>query len=967
MSLRLSNNGIRLISSGSSVTNINTGVPVTVDTTGYDISGLRALNPTTTNKVFYCNESGKEGFWEYDSSDTTSVDNLGTVLIAQNNKRLKRIINDLIEYSWFDQVNQTVAFDYCNEFAKLLNLPIELPVNEIINIDKSYSIGTNIRGNGTTIKLINNSSVTTNIFTISSNNVTITDLIIDGNRLNNPGTSTTGVLGIVANNRKYLTLDKVTVQNTRNIGIIITNCPYFIMRNSRVYSCGRFGQEMPSAQADRIGMLVDNNTAVIGDDNYMGSESLIEDSIITESGLDGLVLGAAITVNKVIAFNNGVEFQINDVGAAGIYVRPPQSVTNGIIDGLKLLNCVAYNNTGLGIDVGNNATSVLNPKVVNIIIDNCKTYNNNLHGIGVASCENCVISNNICYNNGVRATLNSSLPNPRRAGIGVDSIPSIPFKDILIQNNICYDTSSTQQNGIYIGSSPSNNYGSQNLTIINNDLTRNVGRSVQLSSSINPVQSTSILKIDNPGQSNFTLTPSSGAKVFCAAPHLYITGGTTITGIDYSTVGTIITIENVSSSTLTLVNSGSLANGTFSTLTGSNLLLSQNDVARFVFVFTTGQYFWKQIPNSQKDITNTNLVSYSKSATDKIIDSTVNITGAISIFDKRFDQTSTKVADLSNGDTNIPSYLKIANVFLDASQNFQDFNCTLAFESSTPSSAAIAHFYMRHNTSITGVEAETTILSMSPERGNSGQGTVFGSDSFIITNNGFGTPFFIYIKKYAQFGNITVSRITEKGSINSTIQYLSNQSWSTTPPTGTVLTTNSTHTINYSKSRSVISSNLSLVQNDYVVFANPNSDSSLNFTLPNASTYKDKIYTVKKNTTTGIVTLGNVDSSAYTLVAPNECVSIQSDGTNWRVLNSYGRTVYGKMILSSGTNSVTINGISSNSICVVTLSSNSGSAYGSTWNYRATCTTNTLSITAILSNGSTNVNDTSTINYAVTL
>lgn len=78
------------------------------DLTGYSIAELRNI-PTNTfafRTTFYCNEAGKEGYWKYDSTDTTSSDNLGTILVTATGKRLKRIINNsTINVTWFGAVD----------------------------------------------------------------------------------------------------------------------------------------------------------------------------------------------------------------------------------------------------------------------------------------------------------------------------------------------------------------------------------------------------------------------------------------------------------------------------------------------------------------------------------------------------------------------------------------------------------------------------------------------------------------------------------------------------------------------------------------------------------------------------------------------------------------------------------------------------------------------------------------------
>ena len=55
---------------------------------GYTISQLRNLSDSkvTTIGLFYCIDSGKEGWFKYDSTDSSSTDNLGTILVTGNGK-----------------------------------------------------------------------------------------------------------------------------------------------------------------------------------------------------------------------------------------------------------------------------------------------------------------------------------------------------------------------------------------------------------------------------------------------------------------------------------------------------------------------------------------------------------------------------------------------------------------------------------------------------------------------------------------------------------------------------------------------------------------------------------------------------------------------------------------------------------------------------------------------------------------
>lgn len=73
----------------------------------------------------------------------------------------------------------------------------------------------------------------------------------------------------------------------------------------------------------------------------------------------------------------------------------------------------------------------------------------------------------------------------------------------------------------------------------------------------------------------------------------------------------------------------------------------------------------------------------------------------------------------------------------------------------------------------------------------------------------------------------------------------------------------------------------------------------------------------------------------------------------------------GQISLSSGTISIGVSGVTTSSKAFVTFVSIGGTV-ATTWQYKAVCTSGTVTITAITNTGSTNTSDTSTLNYFVT-
>lgn len=573
---------------------------------GYTLSQLRNLSEKVLLATihFLCTEEGKDGFWDVDETDDTSVDNVGTCIVSVDGVRIKRRVQDKILFSWFeDNTNDSNALQKALLVASDLEKPLFLIPYSTITINQSFNVSSSIIGDNSTIKLIDASTVAyqSGILEVKADNVKIRGISIDGNRANNLGLFDRGVRGIVANRVKNLELDEIKVINTRDIGVLIGNCPKFKFTRSIVDGCGRYGQQMATAQFDRIGVLLDNHYP-IGHEFYMGSDTVVKDVDITSCGLDGLVLGVGGIYENIRANYNGLELTTANDGAAGIYIRPPQQYQDGIIDGLKIINCETNYNTGIGIDLGNNAYSILNPRVTNFMIIGNTARGNWLHGIGVASAENGLISRNLCFDNGTRATFTDGSQNLRRAGIGIACVPNIPFKNLTVENNICYDSKAvgqkTQLNGLWF-STDTKDFLSETLIVKNNDFSRNAGKAIQFADK-SPVLATTVLSItNNHGVNSFTIGIGNNQKIQPVNEHIYVNAANALSigGIDLSTLNNVVTLENVCPYDLTLIH------GVFFKMLGQeNLVLKPNKPVHFVQNFETGSFVWRQLPTKTADV-----------------------------------------------------------------------------------------------------------------------------------------------------------------------------------------------------------------------------------------------------------------------------------------------------------------------------------------------------------------------------
>lgn len=97
------------------------------------ISEIRALydSQVINEQNFISTDINKEGLWYYDSSDTTSIDNLGTVLVTIGGKRIKRYLEDYVIPEWFgakgdgitnDISSLQASIDFCNTYNYYVKL-----------------------------------------------------------------------------------------------------------------------------------------------------------------------------------------------------------------------------------------------------------------------------------------------------------------------------------------------------------------------------------------------------------------------------------------------------------------------------------------------------------------------------------------------------------------------------------------------------------------------------------------------------------------------------------------------------------------------------------------------------------------------------------------------------------------------------------------------------------------------------
>lgn len=106
-----------------------------------DYAALRAYTGTATQ--IRITSTGIAGFFYYDSGDTTSLDNAGTVIVSSNGKRWKRIYDGAVNVKWFGAKgdwNGTTGTDDSAAFVAA-GINLEIPSTGSFLISQSVSIG----------------------------------------------------------------------------------------------------------------------------------------------------------------------------------------------------------------------------------------------------------------------------------------------------------------------------------------------------------------------------------------------------------------------------------------------------------------------------------------------------------------------------------------------------------------------------------------------------------------------------------------------------------------------------------------------------------------------------------------------------------------------------------------------------------------------------------------------------------
>jgi len=135
------------------------------------IAQIRAFSGTLISNNFYTTDLGQEGNWRYDSTDITSVDNTGTILVTSDGKRIKRIFTQL-NVKFFGAKGDEVTDDSSNVFnalttSKSISIPLFFPKGTYyvshIGAEDAFANSTIYSDKGVIISVLDSPNISTTV------------------------------------------------------------------------------------------------------------------------------------------------------------------------------------------------------------------------------------------------------------------------------------------------------------------------------------------------------------------------------------------------------------------------------------------------------------------------------------------------------------------------------------------------------------------------------------------------------------------------------------------------------------------------------------------------------------------------------------------------------------------------------------------------------------------------------------
>lgn len=410
---------------------------------GYSISELRALSnqKVAYTKLFWCNEKDKEGFWKYDSSDNSSSDNLGTILVTTGGKRLKRIFNGKIYAAWFGAgiqnndngvpINNALSAIQGKDGQVILpsgvlyvRTPVVLNQGSGLIGQKGHYSDTLYNSSTTTLKLQSNTNNniiecflngTTTPVDNSLHSIMIKDIRFDGNKSNNAN----GLAMYLTSMGETSIVDNCRFVNFKNSTIKIDgHCVPGFFSNINIVNSGKYGFDIVNCS----GQLWFSNISI--DDCYNGAFNINGSTRGPLSlSIDNLKYekrASTLSNTSIVRLNNAIN---SNIRLSNFSSYNYSGSSSEIIDIIKIIGIANQDPLVNASNILNNAG---NQRIIN---DSIRTFQKNISSATTILSFNYMFGKFSNYQDIQKSLYNTVEANNSIIGIDINSTPSIKVYD----------------------------------------------------------------------------------------------------------------------------------------------------------------------------------------------------------------------------------------------------------------------------------------------------------------------------------------------------------------------------------------------------------------------------------------------------------------------------------------------------------------------------------------------------------
>ncbi|RKN74844.1 right-handed parallel beta-helix repeat-containing protein [Paenibacillus ginsengarvi] len=433
---------------GSVYGNLNNGSKGNGACVSITVEQLRSINTggKSASDLYFIVDPGQEGYFKYDNTDTTSLDNTGTVLVTTSGRRYKRVIEtDYLNVTWFDtkgdgSTDDTAAIQNADNTAAALSKRLYFPAG----VYMAYGLFINVPWYSDCGAILQNNSPESSKYNFirmtGKDGLTLEGLTFDGNVSADPE-------AWKGNYDAFTGAIACYIRDSTNI--ILRGCIFrnSFMSNLRIENCHSVGVETCILLHARGGS---------GDGIYARNcQDVRFDRCKAEDYTRiGFVLeGGCVNVSYSQCYARYGHDSSRQYGGgefnAGFWAENSETVTYA--------QCVAENNTDRGfvVNTGSSRLKLTTPAV--FVLDSCIVLDN-LNGIVISNnftddsvavtCSNCAVFGS---QNGINVNLSSANDTVRlnQCFVQLTSESGISCKGIICSNKLTSNASVTIRDCVF--------------------------------------------------------------------------------------------------------------------------------------------------------------------------------------------------------------------------------------------------------------------------------------------------------------------------------------------------------------------------------------------------------------------------------------------------------------------------------------------------------------------------------------